>query len=248
MILYFSGTGNSAYTAKRIAEITNENTVSINEYIKLNKQYTAIENEKLIFVTPTYAWRIPRVVEKFIENIKQSGRHKAYFVMTCGSEIGNAEKYLRKLCKKTDIEFYGVIGIIMPENYIAMFDAPNKKSALEIIKKSEPIIENTAQSIRDNKPLDKNSASIIGKVYSGIVNTAFYPMFVHAKKFYAKDSCISCGMCQKLCPLNNIELINGRPVWQDNCTHCMACICHCPVSAIEYGTKSKKQPRYICPK
>ena len=48
----------------------------------------------------------------------------------------------------------------------------------------------------------------------------------------------------ELCPLNNIHLESGRPVWGKNCTHCMACICYCPKEAIEYGKKSKGKPRY----
>ena len=56
--------------------------------------------------------------------------------------------------------------------------------------------------------------------------------------------CIGCGKCEKLCPMNNITLPNGRPVWGDNCTQCMACICYCPTEAIEYGKKSLGKPRY----
>lgn len=248
MILYFSGTGNSAYVAKRIAQITDENLISINEYIKTGKKYSADKNERFIFVTPTYAWRIPKIVEGWIKNIRQNGRHNACFIMTCGGEIGNAEKYIKQLCQKLGIDFLGCAGILMPENYIALFDAPEKAEALNIIEKSEPEIERIAQLIKNGKLLPSNPASFIDKTYSSIVNNVFYPFIVHAKKFYAKDSCISCGKCEKLCPLNNISLKNGKPVWQDNCTHCMACICHCPVSAIEYGGKSKNQPRYICPK
>lgn len=248
MILYFSGTGNSAYVAKRVAQITGESLISINEYIKSCKIYSADKNEKFIFVIPTYAWRIPKIVEDWIKNIKQNGKHSAYFVMTCGGEIGNAEKYIRLLCRTLNVDFLGCAGIVMPENYIAMFDAPDEAEALRIIKKSEPEIDRIACMINDNKKMPANSASFIDKVYSSIVNCVFYPFIVHAKKFSVKDSCISCGKCEKLCPLNNICLKNGRPVWQDNCTHCMACICHCPASAIEYGNKSKNQPRYTCPK
>ena len=57
-------------------------------------------------------------------------------------------------------------------------------------------------------------------------------------------ACIGCGKCVELCPLNNIHLENGKPVWGKNCTHCMACICYCPKEAIEYGKKSKGKPRY----
>ena len=51
----------------------------------------------------------------------------------------------------------------------------------------------------------------------------------------ATDACIGCGKCVELCPLNNIRLENGKPVWGKHCTHCMACICYCPKEAIEYG-------------
>ena len=55
---------------------------------------------------------------------------------------------------------------------------------------------------------------------------------------------IGCSKCVELCPLNNIHLENGKPVWGKNCTHCMACICYCPKEAIEYGKKSRNKPRY----
>ena len=54
MILYFSGTGNSRFAAERIAAVTGDSTVSLNERIRCHDE-TAIENEtRLIFVTPTY--------------------------------------------------------------------------------------------------------------------------------------------------------------------------------------------------
>ena len=79
---------------------------------------------------------------------------------------------------------------------------------------------------------------------SGPVNPIFYKFFVKANAFTASGACIGCGQCAKRCPMNNITLKDGKPVWGKNCTHCMACICYCPVSAIEYGKKSVGQPRY----
>ena len=73
-------------------------------------------------------------------------------------------------------------------------------------------------------------------------------MFVHAKKFQATSACTSCGKCAVICPLNNIRLTNGTPVWGKNCTHCMACINRCPSQAIEYGKHTQTLPRYTCPK
>ena len=83
---------------------------------------------------------------------------------------------------------------------------------------------------------------------SSAVNRLFYPLFVHARKFYVTDACISCGRCASVCPLNNIQMKDGKPVWGSSCTHCMACICRCPKDAIEYGRHSRGLPRYTCTK
>ena len=63
MILYFSGTGNSEYAAKRIGRSMGEEALDLFQRIRKNN-YSRIYSEKpWIVVTPTYAWRIPRILE-----------------------------------------------------------------------------------------------------------------------------------------------------------------------------------------
>ena len=66
--------------------------------------------------------------------------------MNCGGEIGNAEKYLKKLCENVGFEYMGVKEIVMPENYIALFDAPDENEARQIIEKAQPVINAAIQS------------------------------------------------------------------------------------------------------
>lgn len=66
MIFFFSGTGNSAYAASQIGEKTGDQICSINERIKAHRFYSGRELETAVFVVPTYAWRIPRLVEQWI--------------------------------------------------------------------------------------------------------------------------------------------------------------------------------------
>ena len=61
--------------------------------------------------------------------------------MTCGSEIGNADKYNRELCAEKAISCMGTAQIVMPENYIAMFSAPQADEARQIVAKAEPSID-----------------------------------------------------------------------------------------------------------
>ena len=98
MILYFSGTGNSKYVAKRITDALGDEILNLNDRIKSGDTSPIETGERLIVVTPTYAWRIPRVVRDWLLKTELRGARLAWFVMTCGSEIGNADKYNRELC------------------------------------------------------------------------------------------------------------------------------------------------------
>lgn len=247
MVLYFTGTGNSKYIAEKIAKALEMDIVSINKKIKTNDFSQINSTDELIFSVPTYGWRIPRIVSDWIEKIKFSGCKKAYFVMNCGGEIGNAEKYLKKLCENVGFEYMGVKEIVMPENYIALFDAPDENEARQIIEKAQPGINAAIQTIKDGSKFRVHKANIEDKAKSSIVNDVFFKFTVKAKKFYTTESCTGCGACVALCPLNNIELESGKPKWGNNCTHCMACICRCPNKAIEYGKSSSGKPRYNCP-
>lgn len=246
MILFFSGTGNSEYVAGRIGSGIKEEPVNLFEKIK-NHDFSEVHSDRpWVVVTPTYAWRIPRILEEWLERTSLSGSREIYFVMTCGEGIGNSEKYLKKLCSRKGMEYKGCLPVVMPENYIAIFTTPDKEDALNTIRQAEGGIERITDLIARGSVFLQPSISVKDRVKSGIVNDLFYPMFVHAKKFYVTDTCISCKKCESVCPLSNVHLANGKPVWGTECTHCMACICRCPVEAIEYGDHSKGLPRYVC--
>ena len=244
MILYFSGTGNSNYVAKRIADALGDEILNLNDRIKSGDTSSVETGERVIIVTPTYAWRIPRIVRDWLRKTELRGAKQAWFVMTCGSEIGNADKYNRELCAEKAISCMGTVQIVMPENYIAMFSAPQADEAREIVAKTEPNIDCVIASIQSNQPFAPTRNNLYDRFMSGPVNPIFYKFFVKADAFTVSDTCIGCGQCAKRCPMNNVTLKDGKPVWGRNCTHCMACICYCPVSAIEYGKKSVGQPRY----
>ena len=244
MVLYFSGTGNSRHVAERIAVTLGEELLSMNDRIKAGDTSPVISAERLIIVTPTYAWRIPRIVRDWLAETDFPCGAQAWFVMTCGSEIGNAAGYNRVLCREKQLTYMGTAQIIMPENYVAMFNAPQAGEARQIVAKAEPDIDRVASAIAVNQAFTPSRNNLYDRFMSGPVNPIFYSFFVKANAFTAGDACTGCSQCARLCPMNNITIQNGKPVWGSDCTHCMACICHCPTEAIEYGKKSLGKPRY----
>lgn len=244
MIFYFSGTGNSQMAAKQIAETVNDEIISIHQCLREKKRKTYYSEQPFVFVAPTYAWRMPKVVENWIDKTCFEGSHDAYFVLTCGGSCGNAIAYTKKLCLRKRFHFCGLAQVVMPENYIAMFPTPSKAECKEIIDKAKPYIISLAVQIRDRKKFPGHTITLKDKVQSGLVNAIYYPLLVHDKGFTVSKECISCGKCAKRCPLGNIEMVNKKPLWKGKCTHCMACIGGCPVEAIEYRNKSKGNRRY----
>lgn len=247
MIVYYTGTGNSRYAAEAIAHYTGDEIFNATEALIKCEKANLSSEKPWVFVSPTYCWRMPKLFEKWLREGKLEGSREAYFVMTCGSDIGNAEKYLRRFCADMGFKFRGVQEIIMPENYVAMFPVPKEGTSLKIIRKADPVIERAASLINEGGDLEGRKVGILEKLKSGPVNPAFYAFAVKSKPFVVSDACISCGKCAKKCPVQGIDIVDGKPVWNGECTHCMACICSCPQSAIEYGKISVGKPRYQCP-
>ena len=245
MVLYFSGTGNSQFAALRLAEgIGDDEVVSINRHLKEGKHAALRSERPLVFVAPTYCWRMPKVVERWIMDTGFEGCQDAYFVLTCGGDCGNAAAHAEKLCAKKGLRFCGLAPVVMPENYLALFPTPDEAECRSIMDRALPQIAGVAERIRAGQCFPKPSVSLVSRLESGPVNPLFYAFCVHDKGFAVSERCVSCGKCAARCPLNNIELVAGRPSWRGICTHCMACIGGCPTAAITYKAKSGARNQY----
>ena len=247
MVLYFSATGNSAYVAKKISAMLQEEDLDLFSRLKENDT-TALQSERpFVVVSPTYAWQLPHLLRDWLKRTELKGSKKIYFVLTCGNSIGNAEKGLKKLCGEIGKEYCGCAQIVMPENYIVLFQTPREEEARKIIQKAEPVMRHVAQRIASGDFLQTPNITPLHRLESGMINNMFYRFYIGSKKFRVKINCIHCGKCAAVCVKNNIQMQNGRPQWGNDCIHCMACICQCPVEAIEYGKATKGKVRYHCP-
>lgn len=75
-----------------------------------------------------------------------------------------------------------------------------------------------------------------------------YHRMQSTRRFYVTNECISCGLCERLCPVHAIELKEGAPVWvKPKCLKCTACINNCPKAAIQYGHGTQSRHRYHHP-
>ena len=246
MILYFSGTGNSRYTAELISRMTCDEAVSMNDLIKRKDKSVQSSEKPFVFIAPVYAGRIPRIVDAYIRETEFQGNKNAYFIVTCSRTPWATEHYTEQLCAKKGFTFLGFAAVVMPQNYIMHSDIKAEDENDAIIETAIPKMKQLAELIKESRLLPKENP---GKaMMSMILNPIMYALMISAKGFYATDACNGCGECAERCPLNNITMKNGKPHWGKDCTHCMACIGGCSQNAIENGKVTQGRNRYYCTK
>ena len=132
MVLYFTGTGNSRYLARRIAEGLEMPLYDLNACIKAGDTAPVQTGRDVVLVTPTYAWRIPRVVSEWLGKTTLTGAERIWFVMDCGSEIGNAPGQIPAVAGSRTIKYQGCSLIFVLFSDVCL---PSKLESVELILK-----------------------------------------------------------------------------------------------------------------
>ena len=252
MIFYFSGSGNSYATAKKIADATNDTLVNIADAM-YQKQfaYTLQTNEKLGFVFPVYAWAPPKIVEQFIQSLELYYHKQTYIyaVCTCGQSAGETMQIFAADLQANGLKLDSGFSVVMPDNYAVLFKAPSLQEQKRILAQADTVTDLIIRSILlERRNFYRVTKGKCSRLLSNVVNPLFVRFATKTKSFYTTNDCIGCGICKKVCTAHCIELRGGAPFWtKQHCHMCMACLQHCPKSAIQYGKKTIKNGRYLHP-
>lgn len=224
MILYFSASGNSRFIAKEISESLQDSCVCLNERIKNQDFREMYSDTPFILACPIFAWRIPRIIEEYLQRTMLAGNEKVYLlVTTCGSS-GNAGGYAEAFFLSLKKQWMGWHTFYMPGSYVAFMENPDLERAGEMNRSAKSQLTELIPFIKRGEKLPPSQVTPVGKFMSLAANPFFYRFIIGRPGFYTTDSCIGCGKCSIVCPLNNIQMMDGAPKWGDTCTHCMACI------------------------
>lgn len=248
MIFYYSGTGNSKHAADFVHERFGGHMMDMAHAMRKSKlEYTLEKGERVIFVFPVYFGGLPRTVSEFIAAVNIQGEDLEYCgIATMGKMAMGVDHRFKKALKARGMTMRAFYDVKMVENCIFILNIPIKEAALMTLKRSDARLKDVADSIEFNHRKPYKSGPL--ERLASAVMYSFYGPTSGTKKFLVEDSCIGCGLCQTVCPVNAIEMDEGRPVWtKATCDHCAGCIMKCPVQAIQYGKGTRKRFRYVHP-
>lgn len=252
MILYFSGTGNSAWVARSLASSLNESEpVEISRRLLDEPTIDLTGHQRVVWVLPVYSWAIPTTVVKFMKRVTLTNgvRLPHFMVVTCGDDTGNIDRQWRRIMSRRGWGAVGCWSVTMPNTYTAMkgFDVDLPELAAEKLQKAPERVGLIANSISEGSHATDIVRGRFAALKSGIIKAWFHRFAMNPRRFNVSDSCISCGKCERVCPTVNVRLVDGRPQWGDNCALCLACYHNCPVHAINYGKSTRSKGQYVCP-
>ena len=232
VIALHTGTGNSLCIAKAVPEAEIH---FIDEF--LSGKYSLPEDtERLGIIFPVYCWGLPWPVREFISKClagrDNTGLGYVFGLATCGAFPLYTLHDLSSALSDAGIALSYGEWFRMPDAYL-----PLKKKAVtpqEAGKQLGAIQEKLKKAIdeteREEIRIPRRGPG--WRLVRALSKSAMLPRKNDALRVSA--GCTGCGTCASICPMENIVMEKGKPIYGDRCISCFACYHRCPVSAIEY--------------
>lgn len=249
MIFYFSATGNTRYVAARLAAATNEEMISVTDCVKSGQYRFAMRpGETVGFLSPTYYFGFPTMVNEFLEKVEFEAEERpyVYFVATFGTTPGYTGSLARSALALKGYAPDAAFSVKMPDSWTPGFDLSDPERVRKINLAADSEIDGVVQRVHERARGDFMKRKVPGFAYK-----VFYRDYARSRMtnhFHVEPSCVGCGLCAKKCPVDAIEIRDGKPVWvADECLACLGCLHRCPNFSIQYGEKTKLHGQYLHP-
>jgi Pyruvate/2-oxoacid:ferredoxin oxidoreductase delta subunit/flavodoxin len=248
-IYYFSGTGNSLWAAHYIARKTTGELLPIASFLDQDTVLADADSIGIIF--PVYYEDLPAVVMHFAQKLRFPENCYIFSVCTFGGAAGGSLRSLKRILKAQGGRLSAGFGVRMPQNaflkrsvkYARLYEQSEKRlnaAAGKICSKKHgffypnPLVE---AAIFPLQPVIISACKKEFIKLSGASAQHSMEELLHLtdKSFSVNADCIKCGICAGVCPVQNIRLDTGGPVWLHRCETCLACVNWCPRHAIQGG-------------
>lgn len=235
VIVYcFSGTGNTRWACDSLARelMALGHSAEVFSIPSECASASPAGYDAMIVGYPVHAFNAPVPVLKFLKKLPRSQKNQpVWLVRTSGEplKLNNASGITpKRILKRRGYRVKGELHYVMPYNII--FRHPDGM-AVRMKRAAERVIPQDAASIAAGEgTLCKNGP--FRRMVSFTLRIEHSAMPFIGAAFKTAESCVGCGLCARVCPQGNIQIVEGKPVFGKQCAGCMGCAFHCPKDAI----------------
>lgn len=233
MILYFSGTGNSLYVAKKLAELTGDTAVPISA---IHERCQRIQDRIIGFVFPVYFGDLPEPVQDFIRQVRFQKSTYFYGIATCGSAPGRSLRTMDRILRRQHCSLsYGAVLPMIANSTIA--SRRHIRYDMNRLDHADELVAAAANKIRGQV---RDTTAIHSSLSAWLMNLGLIR--------HAGERCVACGLCARICPVSNIICTAKGAVIGSHCSHCLACVHWCPQQAVTvHGKQVLSEDQYHHP-
>ena len=238
MIFCYSGSGNCLDMAIKIARLLGDTDIVMMRRAPVVTDATAAKRVGFIF--PCYGGGLPGGVEEYVRSIKINPASYVFAVEQYAAYKG-CGLYVIDSIVNLDY-WYGVSNhcsaIWLFPHYLTMPMTTLAEAQLRTDAAALTVARSVQRMEKSAKKPPKNEAFRLESNMFGNINQKVNAAMT------VNDDCIACGLCERLCPRENIKTESGKAVIGTNCIGCMACVEYCPQEAINVGKITVKRARY----
>ena len=242
-IYYYSSTGNSLYVARFLEKsLPNAEIFSIPE--ELSKDSISIKAGCVGFVFPMHYFGLPLQVEEFMERITIYDAQYIFAIATCGVPYwGRPFMDAEAILAMKHLHINACWYVRLVSNYLPYRDTAADWRIRIRAWLAERKLRRICHSLKDEQ--DHGTWQIL-KGFCQQYHEEWKNRRQKIDEAFIcdREKCTSCGICERICPVNNIRRPEGFPVWQHQCVECLGCLHACPTEAIDYGDITKGHHRY----
>jgi len=271
LFLYFSGTGNTDYVTRYLARKLGNTSVGLGN-TRVELEMCSIERQPadqisdfdlLAIGFPVYACDSPDFFQSYLGLLPPGGGRGALAYCTKGAFAGGAvRRNLQRLAARGYVPLAGG-SVTMPGTDGLALVAKNSRMArmalekdFDHLKDADRLAEQWVKVIsdlQDGSPVEtlrmplssRSSVSLSDRLWAFVYEAAGDYARVRLR---VDNRCAGCGLCARICPVDNVEHVGGRPVFGEHCALCMRCIHACPQEAIQIGKATENKFRWRGPK
>lgn len=258
-ICYFSATGNSLAVTRQIAGALGDCAIRSMTAEPPDEPVGGAGNS-VGFVFPAHYFDVPRLVVRYIERLNILPGTYCFALVTYRGAASDrfALDRIAEMLQKKGVSLSYAAGTPMPGTYVLLYEPPLPDQVQELVRHAGHWAQTAANDIargvsyRDpsKRPWIFRMQKRAIRLYIMIdraIRKPFGDAVAWDKKFTADDRCTGCGICAGVCPVDNITMTDGRPVWRYHCERCLACIHWCPCESIQHGKITVGRRRYHHP-